>query len=555
VQRPTVKHPLQFLRSKVTRVLNNAASGLIALDVDGDDGACSLRELEAANDQLPHTLIVRTGRGRHLLFQLPPDQGPLPCSAGKLGKGIDVRADGGYVVAPPSVHSSGARYKFEPGSSLNEIAVAPEWLLKLLVDDGAPAQEEAEEQVSIDDLRISTDLKRLIKQGKPRGQRSEAIFAVIRALVSAGYDDAIILSVLLDPANGLSEKPRQKGQAWLEGELRRGRDKSSSASAGTGTGPRASSGPTLVRLSDVESEEVQWLFYPYIPLGKLTLIEGDPGLGKSRLTHAFGAAVSKGKGLLNGPCRQPSQVLLLTMEDGLGDTVRPHLERLGADLKLIHAYNAPLTLDRKGLTVLEGHIAEQLPGLVIIDPLQGAMGGKIDLHRANETRPFMAALAELASKYSCAIVCVRHLTKGARDQAIYRGIGSIDITGAARSVLQIGIHPVDSGWRVMAHAKSNLGPLGPSRAFRISDDGTFKWGDEVSYTAEDLCRPSKSQMALAKAVDFLRKALAKGPVASTTIERDAEAAGVAKRTLWRAKKKLNVRARKTPHGWTWELPQ
>jgi hypothetical protein len=314
----------------------------------------------------------------------------------------------------------------------------------------------------------------------------------------------------------------------------------------------------LVCLSDVVPEDVQWLFPPYIPLGKLTLIEGDPGLGKSRLTHAFAAPVSRGQGLPNGPCGPPRQVLLLTMEDGLGDTVRPHLERLGADLNMIHAYDAPLTLDRKGLPVLEGHIAKHAPGLVIIDPLQGAMGAKTDLHRANETRPFMAALAALATKYSCVIVCVRHLTKGARDRAIYRGIGSIDITGAARSVLQVGIHPEDKTLRVLAHAKSSLGPLGPSRAFTITDDGTFEWGEEVSYTADDLCRGPmdvESPTALGEAVDFLRQALAQGPVSSTMIERDAEAAGVAKRTLWRAKKKLNVRARKTPHGWTWELPQ
>jgi DNA repair protein RadA/Sms len=459
------------------------------------------------------------------------------------------------VVAPPSVHASGTLYEFEAGSSLAEIAAVPDWLLELLADDRAQAQEGGP-RVKVEDLRVSDNLKRLIKDGKPQGERSEAIFAVLRGIVVEGYEDDVIESVMLDPANGLSEKPREEGPAWLQGEIRRARDKPSSSVA-NGAGPKATSG-LLVRLADVEPEDIQWLFPPYIPLGKVTLIEGDPGLGKSRLTHALAAAVSRGQGLLNGPSRPPRPVLLLTMEDGLADTVRPHLERLGADLSVIHAYSAPPTLDQKGLAMLERHIVEHRPGLVIIDPLQGAMGGKIDLHRANETRPFMAALAELANRYSCAIICVRHLTKGARDRAIYRGIGSIDITGAARSILQVGIHPEDKGLRVLAHAKSNLGPFGPSWSFTISDKGTFEWGEEVRYTAEDLFRPAmdeESQTALGEATSFLREILSAGPVAQRKIEQKAGDRGIKKRTLDRAKKKLGVRSRKQPDGWSWELPQ
>jgi hypothetical protein len=542
-------------------IATGGAGGLLVLNIKGEEGAHSLKELEAAYGPLRPT--VRTGLDCHLWFRLPTDCGPVPSSSRKLGKGIDVQADGEHAVAPPSIHSSSARYEFESGFNLTKIASVPDLLLQRLTAERAHPQE-GEPQVKVDDLRIPDELKRVIKEIKSGKEPDELIFVVIVQLKSAGCDKDVIETVLLDPANGLSEKPREKGRAWLQGEIRRAPDKPSVPTA-TPSDAKPTSvptplGPNLVRMSDVEPEEVQWLFYPYIPLGKLTLIEGDPGLGKSRLTHAFAAAVSRGKGLLKGASGPSRPVLLLTMEDGLADTVRPHLDRLGADLSIIHAYNAPLTLDQKGLAMLERHIVEHRPGLVIIDPLQGAMGGKIDLHRANETRPFMAALAELASKHSCAIVCARHLTKGARDRAIYRGIGSIDITGAARSVLQVGLHPEDKARRVLAHAKSNLGPLGPSWAFTISDDGTFEWGAEVTYAADDLFQPSVadevSQTARGEAVNFLREVLANGPVASTTIEQDAKAVGIAKRTLSRAKKMLGVYSRKTPDGyWVWILPE
>src|SRR5262249_11953517 len=152
--------------------------------------------------------------GRHLWFRLPADCDPVPCSAGKLGEGIDTRGDGGYIVAPPSVHASGPAYQFEPGSDPANIepAVAPDWLLQALAGDRAQAQA-AGASVCIDELRVSDDIKRLIRESKPKGQRSEAVFAALRALVTAGHGDATILAVILDPLNKLSEKPREKGRA------------------------------------------------------------------------------------------------------------------------------------------------------------------------------------------------------------------------------------------------------------------------------------------------------------------------------------------------------
>ena len=164
--------------------------------------------------------------------------------------------------------------------------------------------------------------------------------------------------------------------------------------------------------------------------------------------------------------------LLLTAEDGWGDTVRPRLDALGADLARIKAIRVPLVFDEIGLQKLETVLRFYKPDLVVVDPLVAYFGGKRDLHRANETREVMARLANLAQRYRCAIVCIRHLTKSTRSKSVYRGIGSIDLTAAARSVLLVGEHP-EKG-RGFVHIKSNLAPKGLAIGFTL-EGGKFEW--------------------------------------------------------------------------------
>lgn len=164
-------------------------------------------------------------------------------------------------------------------------------------------------------------------------------------------------------------------------------------------------------------EEVKWLWRPYIPRGKLTLSEGDPGIGKSWKALALATAVSNGRGL-PGETRQrePETVLLLTAEDGLADTIRPRLDALGADVERVHAIYGYAVLDDEGLAELERHISDVNPALVIIDPLVAYMGAGIDINKANQVRSITAKLATLAEKHGAAILAVRHLTKGSRDK-------------------------------------------------------------------------------------------------------------------------------------------
>ena len=357
-------------------------------------------------------------------------------------------------------------------------------------------------------------------------------------------------------------KPRRKAPDWSQLDIDQtqgrsdARDQARHAERQNHAAPakKRTAKLALVRLSDVKPEKVKWLWYPYIPKGKVTSIEGDPGVGKSWLTTAIAAAISKGQRLPGQDhARFPQTVLMLTAEDGLGDTVRPRLEALGANLDNIHALDGPITLNGKGLDQLEEAIIKTHPAAVFIDPLVAYMGGKVDLHRANEVRVFMSALAGVAEKHRCAVVPVRHLRKSRGGAAIYQGLGSIDITAACRSVLMVG---KDHDQRVMAHAKCNLASFGSSLAYDI-EDGRFKWIGKVRTTAEDLAAEPDDQdtrNALEEALDFLEERLRNGPVPSADLDMAAKEADISERTLKRARRKRGVRAKQIDKCWVCSLP-
>jgi archaellum biogenesis ATPase FlaH len=411
--------------------------------------------------------------------------------------------------------------------------------------------------VQVSQLRVSEEIKSLIVEGKAKGRRSEAVWRAIRAMVKAGHTDDEIRAILLNPAYKLSEKPVELGAVWLDGEIRRARCKPDANEAATGA-ERADSSQEVVCLADVEPEEVDWLWHPYIPLGKVTSIEGDPGLGKSWMLMAILAALSKGEALFGTSGSDPATCLLVSAEDGLADTIRPRLDGLGADSRRIHAFAKTPVADEDGLAKLERHIQRLSPKIVVIDPLVAYMGGKMDINKANQTRAIMSGLAALAEKYSCAIVVLRHLSKGPQDKAIYRGIGSIDITAACRSVLLVAVDPHDLDKCVVAHIKSNLAAKGDPFGFAIKDD-CFRWEGKVDVTPEEMLAPDADNADRRRerevAEDFLREHLAAGRVAVNEIEALAEQQGIANSTLGRAKRHLGVRSRKDGQAWFWELPK
>jgi putative DNA primase/helicase len=318
----------------------------------------------------------------------------------------------------------------------------------------------------------------------------------------------------------------------------------------------------IVRMADVQPETVRWLWHPYIALGKLTILEGDPGLGKSWLTCALAAGVSRGY-LPGVEPFKPGRVLMLSAEDGLGDTLRPRLDSVRADVSRVYALAGAVTFDAAGLLQLEAAIIEYGPKLVVVDPLFAFTGGKVDIHRANECRAISAPLAAIAERHSCAIVAVRHLGKSrGGGHALNAGIGSIDFAAAARSVLLVGQDPDEPSKRAIVQIKNNLAPHGEAVGYKL-EDGQFYWTGTSDLTAGRILAAATDEEergSIGEAVDFLRVALSDGGRDAKAIEAEAKQAGVNPATLRRAKMKLNVRSHKVGmpgthyQKWVWELP-
>lgn len=320
----------------------------------------------------------------------------------------------------------------------------------------------------------------------------------------------------------------------------------------------------LKRLSDVEREDVTWLWHPYIPKGKLSLLVGNPGVGKSFLTCAITGAVTQGWTLpgTDAPLDRAS-VILLAAEDGPADTLRPRLEDMGV-LDLTTVMVLPPEEDfslLRDMQRLEKEIVERKPALVIIDPLTAYFGGKTDMYRDNEVRATLGPLTQVAAEHGTAIIGVMHLTKGSRDVLLHKVLGSVGFTGLARSVLAIAPDPQNPERKIIAPLKSNLAREGQPRAFSI-EEGKFMWlADEVDIDLETLFAPkvpgqvAKPDTALASAIEFIKESLANGEaMPSVQLIEEGKKQGISERTMKRAKQNLpQVRARKKDGVWVWSM--
>ena len=237
---------------------------------------------------------------------------------------------------------------------------------------------------------------------------------------------------------------------------------------------------------DIEQTSVEWLWFPYIPFGKLTIIQGNPGEGKTYFAMMLTAACTNRKLFPNMEDIEPFNVIYQTAEDGMGDTIKPRLVEAGADLSrvmVIDDSEEVLTLsdDRIEKAVRQNHVR-----LVIIDPVQAFIGADVDMNRANEVRPVFRKLGMIAEKTSCAIVLICHLNKSSGTQSTYRGLGSIDIMAAVRSLIFIGKVKKDPTTRVLIHEKSSLAPPGETMAFKLGDEEGFRWVGAYEISADEL---------------------------------------------------------------------
>ena len=297
----------------------------------------------------------------------------------------------------------------------------------------------------------------------------------------------------------------------------------------------------IIRMSDVELTPVEWLWKPYLPFGKLSVLQGNPGEGKTYFAMHLAAACTNGKLLPNMERMKPFNVIYQTAEDGLGDTVKPRLIEAGADLDrvlVIDDSEVQLTLSDERI---EKAIVENNVRLLIIDPIQAYLGADVDMNRANEVRPIFMRLGQVAQRTGCAILLIGHLNKAAGMQSLQRGLGSIDIAAAVRSVMFIGKLKHDPTMRILTHEKSSLAPPGASLAFSLGDEGGFRWVGEYDITADEMLsgiepqRETKTQQAK----DLICTLLAGGKqVLSEDIDKAALERGIPGRTVRDAKREL-----------------
>ena len=309
----------------------------------------------------------------------------------------------------------------------------------------------------------------------------------------------------------------------------------------------------LINMRDVEVETVSWLWYPFIPYGKVTIIQGDPGEGKTTLVLQIIARLTKGESIIDEREKPPIKVIYQTAEDGLADTIKPRLLSADADCSkvlVIDDRDTPLTMRD---VRLEQAIVETNAKLVVLDPIQGFLGADVDMHRANEIRPIMKHIAELAEKYKCAIILIGHMNKCSVVKSAYRGLGSIDFQAAARSVLIVGRINDEPEIRVVCQTKSSLAPEAKAVAFRLNEEIGFEWIGELDITADDLLSGTVKGTKKQTAMDFLENLLADGQMAQTEITELAQQKGISDKTLRNAKDELKIKSKRVNNQWYWSF--
>jgi putative DNA primase/helicase len=345
-------------------------------------------------------------------------------------------------------------------------------------------------------------------------------------------------------------------------------------------------------IASITRRAVQWLWPGRLAIGKLALLEGDPSVGKSWLTLAIATAIAHGAPFpIDSERRQPGKVLVMTAEDGLADTVAPRLDAMGADTARIDAiesaarpyYAHPdpdfaarmgeegraLELERRAimltedLSKLDRILSSGLYSLLTIDPLNAYIPASIDSAKDNAVRSVLAPLASMAERYGVAVLAVRHLTKGSRDKAIYRGQGSIGYTAAARIVLLAGQEVNNGGRRLLMPIKCNLAPLADPITYTI-DAGRFGWGVAVpGVKPEAVLAPEPEEdrkTGTQEAGDLLVDFLSEGDQpASETMRHIRQKLGVSVMTVQRARQERGIRTQRRGFGRQaevyWHLPK
>lgn len=311
----------------------------------------------------------------------------------------------------------------------------------------------------------------------------------------------------------------------------------------------------MISMADVEEKKISWLWYPFIPVGKLTIIQGDPGDGKTTLVLNIAARLSQGEGFdENMKCTDPLKIIYQTAEDGLSDTIKPRLISAGANCNNISVIDET----DKSLSMIDERIEEAIiktnAKLLILDPIQAYLGGNTDMNRANEAREMTKKLGLVAEKHQCSIILIGHMNKAAGNKAAYRGMGSIDFYAVARSVLLVGRIEGQPAKRAIVQIKNNLAESGHAKAFELTKD-RFVWLGDYDITADEILsgiepRSTKQEMAKKLINDLMKN---NNSISSNEIFELALEEGISKRTLEIVKREMCIKTQKINNTWYWIL--
>jgi hypothetical protein len=552
-------------------LLGAASGGVIDCDLDCEEA------FRAWPFIMPDTpwIFGRASRPQsHLLYRSDVLEKPLRFRDVDGAVLVELRGDNHQTIAPPSTHPSGEAITWVDGF------------------EGDPAHVElAELQRAVGELAAASLLAR---HWPHRGGRQDAAMALAGGLLRAGWSQERVENLVEAAAVAARDEEFEKRKgavARTAGAIEKGGHVTGWPSLATLLGkevvdraqqwlgindaaPAVPDNKVGTLLTEVQPEQVSWLWSARVPFRKLAIIDGDPGLGKSTLALALAAAVTRGRPLPGDDRHSaPAGAVLMSAEDGLSDTIRPRLDAAEADLARIVALDKVPASDGPGfrLPVLPldvGYIRQAArrvsAKLVIIDPLAAYLGHETNTHRDQDIRRALFPLAELAQETGAAVIVVRHLNKATGSSPLYRGGGSIGIIGAARSGLLVARDPDNPDKRVLASTKCNLAKLPPSIAFELStaENGALRvlWGADSSHTAETLLavpRDEGDRDAVQEAVEALKSILKDGAMPAADVMKEARRAGISDRTIDRAKALAGIRTSREGFGsagrWVWTL--
>jgi hypothetical protein len=485
-------------------------------------------------------------------------------------------------------HDEGARYNpadFEPYL----VGTAPDVQHEVNFEDDGHEPRVATPLLSSLSDRLSPRVLKAIEGGPDAfepllggdGSPSGADASVCQALVEAGLTDAQIRAIFRTFPIGTKGKYAREGRRGddylaltIKSQRQWAAENRNSVNVDDGTESRPEEIGQL--LSEVQPEQLQWLWERWLALYKLVILEGDPGLGKSALILDLGARLSAGLPFPDGfPC-EPAGVVLISAEDGLADTIRPRLDAAGADTSRIVAlatvkgedgYERFISIP-EDIPLIEQAARRVGAKLIVVDPLMAFLSSNVNSYRDQDVRRALAPLSKMAERLGTAVVVIRHPNKGTHTNPLYRGGGSIGIIGAARMAFLVAKDPQDEERRVLAPTKNNLARAPKSLMFALkgTESGAVRvnWLGESEVSAEELLatpQDKENSGAQSEAIEFVNDVLSDGPVAAGQVKEEAEDAGISERTLARAKKKLKVKSyREGESGgrgkglWLWKLP-